>query len=129
MDARISICCCGVTVSSAADPYCLGALRMSVDARQQHYRRSDRRGSAAVEFAIVGFPFVLFLVFLLELGYDFYAQMALDYALQSAARQIQIGVAQGAGTAAVFQSKYLCPVLTGLLPCTSVTVNVVPVTT
>jgi Flp pilus assembly protein TadG len=91
--------------------------------------RRDRRGGTVVEFAVVAFPFVLFLVFLLELGYDFYAKMALDYGVQTAARQIQIGNAQGAGTAAVFQTKFLCPALTGLLPCSAVTVNVIPITT
>lgn len=89
--------------------------------------RRDKRGSTAVEFALVALPLVLFLVFLLELGYDFFAQMALDYGVQSAARQIQIGNAQGSGTAAVFQTNYLCPALAGLLPCSAVAVNIVPI--
>jgi Flp pilus assembly protein TadG len=67
-------------------------------------------------------------VFLLELGYDFFAQISLDYGVQTAARQIQIGNAQSASTAAVFQAKYVCPALVGLIPCSAVTVNVVPVT-
>jgi Flp pilus assembly protein TadG len=75
----------------------------------------------------VAFPFTIFLMFLLEIGYDFFAQVALNYGVQTAARQIQIGTAQGANTAAVFQTKYLCPALSGLLPCSSVTVNVFPV--
>jgi Flp pilus assembly protein TadG len=91
--------------------------------------RRDRRASTAVEFALVGMPLVLFLVFLLELGYDFFAQIALDYGVQSAARQIQIGNAQGSSTAAVFQANFLCPALAGLLPCSSVTVNIIPIAT
>lgn len=67
------------------------------------------------------------LLFLVELGYDFYAQVALDYSVQAAARQIQIGAAQGANTAAVFQANYLCPALSGLLPCSSVTVYIQPI--
>jgi Flp pilus assembly protein TadG len=82
----------------------------------------------ALEFAVVALPFTVFLVFLLEIGYDFFAQVALNYGVQTAARQIQIGVAQGANSAAVFQTNYLCPALTGLLPCSSITVNVLPVT-
>jgi len=80
-----------------------------------------------LEFAIVAFPFTIFLVFLLEIGYDFFAQVALNYGVQTAARQIQIGAAQGANTAAIFQANYLCPALSGLLPCSSVTVNVLPI--
>jgi Flp pilus assembly protein TadG len=61
--------------------------------------RRDQQGSAALEFAIVALPFIMFLLFLLELGYDFFAQVALDYGVQTAARQIQIGNAQGVNTA------------------------------
>lgn len=91
-------------------------------------RCGDRRGSVTLEFAVISIPFMLFLVFLLEMGYDFYAQIALNNGLQTTARQIQIGNAQGATTPAIFKSTYLCPVLSGLLPCSSVTVNVIPVT-
>jgi Flp pilus assembly protein TadG len=82
----------------------------------------------ALEFAVVALPFTIFLVFLLEIGYDFFAQVALNYGVQTAARQIQIGNAQGANTAAIFQTNYLCPALIGLLPCSSVVVNVLPIT-
>jgi Flp pilus assembly protein TadG len=90
--------------------------------------RRDRSAAAALEFAVVALPFVTLLVFLLEIGYDFFAQVALDYGVQTAARQIQIGKAQGANTAAVFQTDYLCPAVSGLLPCSSVTINVTPIT-
>jgi Flp pilus assembly protein TadG len=89
--------------------------------------RRNRRGATTLEFAVVAFPFTIFLVFLLEIGYDFFAQVALNYGVQTAARQIQIGAAQGANTAAIFQTQYLCPALSGLLPCTSVTVNIYPI--
>ncbi len=88
----------------------------------------DQRGSVALEFAIVALPFIAFLVFIVELSYGLFAQVSLDYGVQSAARQIQIGAAQGAGTAANFKIQYLCPVLSSLLPCSSITVNVLPVT-
>ena len=84
----------------------------------------DRRGAAALEFAVVSLPFLSLLIFLVELGYDFYAQVCLDYGVQTAARQIQIGAAQGASTAAVFRSNYLCPALSGLLPCSAIAVNI-----
>jgi len=87
----------------------------------------DRRGGTALEFAIVSLPFITMLLFLVEIGYDFFAQVCLDYGVQAAARQIQIGAAQGATNATVFQTNYLCPVLSGLLPCSSVSVNVLPI--
>ena len=85
-----------------------------------------RRGAAALEFAVVSLPFLSLLIFLVELGYDFYAQVCLDYGVQAAARQIQIGAAQGATNASVFQTNYLCPALSGLLPCSYVSVNIQP---
>lgn len=87
----------------------------------------DRRGGAALEFAVVSLPMLTMLVFLAELGYDFFAQVSLDYGVQAAARQIQIGVAHSASNAADFQDKYLCPAISGLIPCSSVSVNVLPI--
>lgn len=103
-------------------------------ARHTQYNRlsalwRDRCGGAALEFALVSLPMLTMLLFLVELGYDFFAQVSLDYGVQSAARQIQIGVAQSSSTAADFQDKYLCPAVSGLLPCSSLAVNILPVTT
>ena len=101
--------------------------RTSPSGSAQFGLRRDRSGSTTLEFAVVAFPFTIFLLFLLEIGYDFFAQVALNYGVQTAARQIQIGTAQGETTAAKFQTDYLCPALSGLLPCSSVTVNVFPI--
>lgn len=87
----------------------------------------DRRGSTALEFAVVSLPCLTMLVFLAEIAYDFYAQVCLDYGVQAAARQIQIGAAQGASNAGVFQASYLCPAISGLLPCSSISVNIQPI--
>jgi len=46
--------------------------------------RRDRRASGTLEFALVALPFVMSLLFLLELGYDFFAQVALDYGVLEA---------------------------------------------
>lgn len=73
-------------------------------------------------------PFITLLLFLVEIGYNFFVQVSLDYGIQTAARQIQIGGAQDADTLVVFQTKYLCPALSGLLPCSSVMVNIQPIT-
>ncbi len=77
---------------------------------------------------MVCLPFMLVLLMVMELGYDFFAQEALDFGLAAAARQVQIGNAQGAANAAVFQSSYVCPALIGLVPCSAVSVQVQAVT-
>jgi len=87
-----------------------------------------RRAVVFVEFALVGPPFLFCLVFMVELGYDLYAQEILDYGMQNAARQIQIGGAQSVTTPGQFIKDCLCPIVTGLLDCTSLAVNVGPVT-
>ena len=78
---------------------------------------------------MVSLPFLTLLLFLVEIGYDFFAQVSLDYGVQTAARQVQIGMAQDAATVADFKTKYLCPALSGLLPCSSVMVDIQPITT
>jgi Flp pilus assembly protein TadG len=91
-------------------------------------RARGRRAAVMLEFAIVGPPFLLALVFIVEVGYDLYAQEMLDYGMQTAARQIQLGNAQG-NTHATFMSDYFCPAVAGFLACSDITVNVAPVTT
>lgn len=93
--------------------------------RWWHALLRDRKAIAAVEFALVGPPFILTMVFLTEITYDFYAQEALDYAVSGAARCIQVGAAQNVTSAAEFQTDFLCPAVGSLLPCSSITVNVV----
>lgn len=78
---------------------------------------------------MVSLPFFALLLFLVEIGYDFFAQVSLDYGVQTAARQVQVGAAQDAATVADFKAKYLCPSLSGLLPCSSVVVDIQPVAT
>jgi Flp pilus assembly protein TadG len=86
---------------------------------------NDRRAVTALEFGIVGPPFLLLLVFMTEEAYDFYAQEALNYAVSSAARCVQVGATQGS-SAATFQS-LICATMGSLLPCGNVTVNVQPI--
>jgi Flp pilus assembly protein TadG len=89
-------------------------------------RGLGRRAAVMLEFAIVGPPFLLCLVFMMEIGYDLYAQEMLDYGVQTAARQIQLGNAQG-NTQATFMSTYFCPAVSGFLVCSNITVNVQPI--
>jgi Flp pilus assembly protein TadG len=91
-------------------------------------RARGRRAVMFVEFALVGPPFLFCLVFMLELGYDLYAQEILDYGMQNAARQIQIGNAQSVTSSGQFVTNFFCPIVSGLLNCNSVYVNVTEVT-
>ena len=90
--------------------------------------RSDRRAAAAVEFALVCLPFVLFLLAVMGAGLHFYLQQALDYATQSAARQVQLGHVPASYTASDFVDKVFCPVFGAFQVCSNLFVDVRPVT-
>jgi len=102
-------------------------LRDPVRGRQRPFFAWPRgwvRGSAALEFSLVAGPLLALTVVICELAYDFYCQEVLDYATQSAARQIQIGTAQAApGGAAAYIQQSVCTTLTGLLPCSGVALS------
>jgi Flp pilus assembly protein TadG len=81
-------------------------------------RKLGRRGAFALEFALVA-PFFLVMLFVVfEVSYDEFMQEVLDNALQSAARQVQIGNTQAA-TSSTFVQNYFCPYGNGLLNCNS----------
>ena len=88
-----------------------------------------RHGSTALEFAILIIPFWLFLLFLFELGFDFYVQLALDYAVQQSGRLLQTGAGSAATTSTVFKNDCVCPVVAGFLNCGQITLTAYPVTT
>ncbi len=91
--------------------------------------RTGRAGTTAVEFAVLGVPFLMFFLFLFEVGLDFYMQTALDYVVAETSRRVQIGAGQSAVSAAAFKAQYVCPVAAGLLNCNGITIGVQPVTT
>ncbi len=60
---------------------------------------ADRRGAAAVEFALVAPVFLALLLGIVEFAYQMWTRVALDYALAQAARCYVLGyVDSGAGT-------------------------------
>jgi Flp pilus assembly protein TadG len=87
-----------------------------------------RRGATALEFAILSLPAMLFLLFLFELGLDFYVQLALDYAVQEGARRLQTGAGNAAPSAAAFKADCMCPPVAAFLNCNQITVTVYPLT-
>lgn len=68
--------------------------------------RGDKSGATAIEFAMVGMPFVMFLFGIVGVGLFFFTTFALENALERAARLIRTGEAQQtAMTDAQFKAK------------------------
>ena len=86
--------------------------------------RRNRRGSAAVEFALVAPVFFALLFAIIETAMVFFAGQVLETITQNSARMILTGQAQtGAYTQAQFQS-YVCTQIPALFTCANVYVDV-----
>lgn len=79
--------------------------------------RPDRRGSAAVEFALVALPFFIMIAGMLETGYLAFTSAVMEGATREAARQVRTGVVQNAADAATRFQQEFCPNLMGLFAC------------
>ncbi len=93
-------------------------------ARAWRLPRLGRSGVAAVEFAMVGFPFFLTLFFTFEISMDLFQQEALDAGLHLAVRQMQTGATQNTTNGAAFINTYLCPNVTTVLNCSNLAISV-----
>lgn len=79
---------------------------------------------AAVEFALVGAPFLLMTFEMFQSALFVYDSSELNHATQVAARQIMTGGVQDANlTATQFMNNLLCPLLPAVMPCSNVIVN------
>ncbi len=90
---------------------------------------AGRRGTTALEFAIISIPFLLFLLFLFEMGCDFYVQLALDYAVQEGARRLQTGQGSSATSVAQYKTDCICPIISGFLNCNQIALTIYPIST
>jgi Flp pilus assembly protein TadG len=89
----------------------------------RRFRRS-RRGSAAVEFALVAPVFFALLFAIIETAIVFFAGQVLETITQNSARMVMTGQAQTAGyTQAQFQT-YVCGQIPALFTCGNVYVDV-----
>ncbi len=88
----------------------------------------DARAVAAIEFALVGAAFVMFLLAVIGAGLHYYFQQALDFAAQEAVRQVQLGHVPANYTEADFVTNVLCPAFSPFHACTNLFVDVRPVT-
>jgi Flp pilus assembly protein TadG len=85
--------------------------------RKARWFRRDRRGSAAVEFALVAPIFFALLFAILETGLVFFASQTLETATQDVSRLVMTGQAQGIGyTESQFKDE-VCKRLAALFDC------------
>ncbi len=89
----------------------------------RRFRRS-RRGSAAVEFALVAPVFFALLFAILETAIVFFADQVLESITQNSARMILTGQAQTAGFKQVDFKTYVCNQIPALFTCANVYVDV-----
>lgn len=87
--------------------------------------RKDRRGVAAIEMALVAWPFLAIMFAILEQGLVFFAEFSLEHNVAQAARQIRTGEVQELSiTGAQFKTDLVCPSLAGMLTCSKLSVDV-----
>lgn len=86
--------------------------------------RKNRDGSAAIQFALIGIPFLMMLFAIFETALVFFANQTLETAVQDSARQIMTGQLQMAGkTAAQFKTD-ICQRITALFTCDGIDIDV-----
>jgi Flp pilus assembly protein TadG len=91
-------------------------------------RGLGRRGHVALEFAAAALPLMVLLLGTMEVGYDLYVQEALDNAVETAARSVQVGIKSGSANekSSSFAAAAVCPALRALLDCNLIVVGVAP---
>ena len=85
----------------------------------------DRRGAAAVEFALVSLMFVTTLLMMMSVALVLFLNQQLDVATGMAARQIMNGTVQKSGySSSDFRTNVVCASLPAVFSCADVIVNV-----
>lgn len=77
----------------------LGAFVARLKTLRKRMREESRRGSAAIEFAMIAPVFFLFLFGIIETGVIYFAQATLTNSIEDAARQVRTGQLTGTLTA------------------------------
>jgi Flp pilus assembly protein TadG len=91
--------------------------------------RRGERSAVSMELGIIAIPFFAMFLGTMEISYDLYVQAALDNAVETAARGVQVGGITGkageksGGTAGLVAAS-VCPNLGGLLDCALLTVGI-----
>ena len=84
----------------------------------RRFKRSQH-GGAAVEFAVIGLPFFLFMFAILDISLIFFASTTLENGIVSAARQIRTGQAQAMNMTKQQFRTLVCGEISMLLGCDS----------
>ncbi len=79
----------------------------------------DRRGSAAIEFALISTPFFLLIFGMLEIAVIFIATSSLEFAVTEASRAVRTGQAQAAGLNRATFRALVCSNILSVLECDS----------
>lgn len=81
--------------------------------------RRDQRGATALEFAFLAAPFLLFIFGIMMTGLQYFTMNSLEHGVESAARLIRTGQAQGANTTIQQFKQSICDSATAPLKCDS----------
>ncbi|BDA82645.1 pilus assembly protein TadG [Aureimonas sp. SA4125] len=103
-----------------------GGIRPSGGHRRGRIFRlaGDRRGSAAVEFAILAVPFFLTIFAIIETSIVFLAELTLDQSVDRVARKVRTGELQKANMTAEDFKKEICKGVEFLLDCSKLNVDI-----
>lgn len=91
-------------------------------ARKPHLLRrwcADTGGASAIEFAFTAMPFLLFIFGIMITGLQFFTMNSLEHGVESAARLIRTGQAQGNSTTIAQFKQSICDNATAPLACDS----------
>ena len=87
----------------------------------------SRTGAASLEFALISLPFLGLLLGTMSVALNLYLQFALDYALQQAVRQVQLGHVPASTSAGDFVGSVFCPVFVQFAQCAGLVASIQPV--
>lgn len=88
--------------------------------------KKNEDGSTAVEFALVGVPFVIMVIGIIEMALMFTTQSLLEASTSEAAREIRTGAVQQGGGESLFED-VLCDFATVFMDCNALQYQVVSV--
>ncbi|MEM7192890.1 MAG: TadE/TadG family type IV pilus assembly protein, partial [Pseudomonadota bacterium] len=93
------------------------AFNIASATKKSHCLLRDERGASALEFAMIAAPLIFLLLAVMQIGYVYFANFALDGAVANGARLIRTGQAQTQGFDAAKFKEELCKGLVGPLSC------------
>jgi Flp pilus assembly protein TadG len=86
--------------------------------------RKDTRGTSAIEFAMVGAPFFLFIFGIMGYGLYFFSTTALEFGVETASRKIRTGQAQTDGITRAEFKQLICDAAGSVIDCSDAKVKV-----